>query len=146
MNDATPIEVDAQPLQVRRGRRSVRTPENAAAIAAGLGRGIPLQYVCAAVGISKATVCEWRNSDQDFEAQIESAIAKGIESRMAIIDAAALKDWRAAAWLLQVSQPEHFARNKTGAQHQHLHVSGDKVLIYLPEKGPHANQITNGNS
>lgn len=114
------------------GRRSVRTPERAVAIAEALGRGLPVTAACRVAGICPGTYHDWRAKDEDFAEQIEVAIARGISARLAIIERAASEDWRAAAWLLERGAPEHFSRNRV--EHQHLHVSGDKVLIYLPAK------------
>jgi hypothetical protein len=75
---------------VRRGRRTIRTPENAKRIAEGLARGLPLRQVCAACKVAVSSVCQWRNSDPAFEQQIQEAIADGVASRLKIIEQASL--------------------------------------------------------
>jgi hypothetical protein len=96
----------------KRGRRSLRTPATARAIAEALGRGLPLVHAAAVAGVTPQTVCSWRHNDAAFETQIQEAIARGVESRLRIIEAAAMTDWRAAAFLLQTCQPEHFSKQR----------------------------------
>ncbi|MHC1768167.1 MAG: transposase [Verrucomicrobiia bacterium] len=135
MNE-TPEPESAEPgvnLPRKTGRRSLRTPERATAIAEALGRGLPVAAACRIANVSPATYRDWRAKDQDFDEQCELAIAQGIQARLAIIEAASLTDWRAAAWLLERCSPEQFSRNRV--EHQHLHIAAaDKVLIYLPAK------------
>jgi hypothetical protein len=52
-----------------------------------------------------------------FAEQVEAAIAKGVESRLAKIESASKSgDWRAAAWLLEHTQPEYFAKSRVQAE------------------------------
>jgi len=98
---------------VRRGRKTVQTPERAKTICDALARGLPYVHACAAAGISFQTFSAWRNRDETFRQQIEAAIAVGVAARLAIIDRAAITgDWRAAAWLLEHCQPEHFSKSR----------------------------------
>jgi hypothetical protein len=131
-------------VKKRTGRPSKCTPENAKRLCEAIGRGLPFVHACAVVSISFQTFSDWRSRDAKFREQIEQAIAEGISKRLAVIEKAAADDWRAAAFLLQTcpGSSEHFGRQRT-AEHQHVHISGERVLIYLPEK-QHAKEIENG--
>ena len=90
------------PTVRKRGRRSLRTPERAAAIADALGRGLAVSAACAIAGIGTRTFHTWRNNNVAFQDQIEEAISRGIDNRLKRIEAASDSgDWRASAWLLE---------------------------------------------
>src|ERR1017187_2944549 len=116
------------------GRPTVRTPQTAKTICDCVARGMPYVFACGAAGIGLATFHEWRNEDPAFKQQIEEAIALGVNARLQVIEESSAADWRAAAWLLEHCQPQHFARNRlevTGADGGPL-VGG--VTLYLPQK------------
>lgn len=127
-------------MSKKTGRPTVRTLGRARTICSALARGLPYIHACAVARISFETFSRWRGSDEQFRAQIDEAIAKGVDRRLRKIeDASAAGDWRASAWLLEHCQPEHFARNRlevTGAGGTPLMGA---VAIYLPQKDGNAN-------
>jgi hypothetical protein len=105
-------QLPTQTKRARLGRRSVQTPERAKVICEALARGLPYGHACAVAGISFQTFSVWRNRDTKFRQQIDEAIARGVEKRLKIIEDAARTEWRAAAWLLEHCQPEHFSKSR----------------------------------
>jgi len=92
-----------------RGAPKKRSPQLAKLLAAAIKRGIPLTHAASLAGISFQTFCTWRNEDHRFRELIERAVAEGINARLRKIESASEQDWRAAAWLLEHTQPQHFA-------------------------------------
>jgi hypothetical protein len=116
------------------GRLTKRTPETADAICRAVAKGMPFNFACHIAGICLSSFHDWKAKDPAFREQIEAAIARGIEKRLAIIEEMAATDWRCCAWWLEHCQPQHFARNR-------LEISGPDgapltagVQLYLPEK------------
>jgi hypothetical protein len=112
----------------------VRTAANAKLICDCLSRGMPFVHACAVANISNQTLLDWRREDEQFRQAMETAIAEGVNARLRVIEEASADDWRAAAWLLEHCQPQHFARNRlevTGADGAPLAAG---VQLYLPQK------------
>ena len=114
---------------------------------------MPFAFACGVAGISSATFHAWRNEDPAFKQRIEEAVALGVNERLKTIEEAARGDWRAASWLLEHCQPQHFARNRlevTGPDGAPLAAG---VQLYLPRKDnsavveaePAAPALTEGN-
>jgi transposase-like protein len=117
------------------GRPTKFTPDTVKNILKCLGQGMPLSLAARAAGINPLTLTVWRRKHPAFDEAAARAIARGVEKRLKKIeDASEAGDWRAAAWLLEHCQPEHFARNRvevTGADGAPLAAA---VAIYLPQK------------
>jgi hypothetical protein len=99
-----------------------------------IGTGLPQKHACAAVGVSVPAFCEYREKHEWFRDELETAIANGLEARLQVIEAAAKKDWRAAAWYAEHVFPEHFSKQRielTGANGGPLAAG---IGIYLPKK------------
>jgi len=96
---------------------------------------MPLSLAASAAGIAISTLHAYRNRHTAFAQEVEAAISRGVEARLKKIeDASNAGDWRASAWLLEHTQPQHFARNRievTGADGSPL---AGTVGIYLPQK------------
>ena len=88
-----------------------------------------------AAGVTAMSLRTYRLKYPKFDTQVQEAIARGVEKRLKKIEHASdAGDWRAAAWLLEHCQPEHFARNRievTGGDGAPLAIG---VGIYLPAK------------
>ncbi|HTV42913.1 MAG TPA: hypothetical protein VMF08_20280 [Candidatus Sulfotelmatobacter sp.] len=134
------------------GRPTKFTPELVKRILKCVERGMPLSLACEAAGIEFCTLQVYRKKHPGFAVRIKKAAAKGAEKRLAKIVAASNSgDWRAAAWLLEHTKPEFFARNRleiTGADGSPLAAA---VAIYLPQKdvipevhAPAPKEISNG--
>jgi hypothetical protein len=105
-----------------------------------IGKGVPNVHACAAVGISVPAFVQYRERHEWFRDELAAAVGSGVEIRLRKIEAAAdAGEWRAAAWLLEHCQPEHFAKNRieiTGADGGPL---TSAVAVYLPQKDGCAN-------
>jgi hypothetical protein len=116
------------------GARTKRTPETAEVICRAVAKGMPFNYACHIAGICLSSFHAWRNADPGFREQIEAAIARGIEKRLAIIEEMAATDWRCCAWWLEHCQPQFFAKTRvelTGADGSPLIGA---IAVYLPAK------------
>jgi hypothetical protein len=97
----------ARPQNGKKCERVVR------AICAAVAAGVPMRYAAIAGGVSHQTFYVWLREDEKFAERIEEAKAEGTQRRLAKIEAAAeAGDWRAAAWLLEHTQPEHFSKHR----------------------------------
>lgn len=94
------------------GRPTVRTAENAERLCRMVEKGIPFSLACSAIGLGVSTGHEWRSSDPALESTLSAAKARGIETRMEVICESAKTDWRCAAWFLEHTSPEHFAKSR----------------------------------
>ena len=138
----------------RIGRRTLRTPERAKVIAEAIGRGVPIAHAARIAGVSPTCLHDWRAKDAAFEQQIQEAIARGIEARLAVIERASeAGDWRASAWLLSACQPEHFSKTRVQVeavgQVEHSFVIPTDTLNQIAEARKRheqqAREITEGN-
>lgn len=91
-------------------RPSKLTAERLDRVLAGLRVGATLARACAAAGISDDTLRRWRSRRPDVRTAVERAEAEQALHCLQMIAAAAPKDWRAAAWLLERRFPEHYGR------------------------------------
>ena len=64
-------------------------------------------------GISRTTWDKWASSG-DYDERIAQARSKFIQKNISIIDEAAKKDWRAAAWRLEKESPEDYGKQSLG--------------------------------
>ena len=121
----------------RSGRATKRTPENARIICECVARGMPYVHACAVAGMSIETLMHWRAEDEAFQRQIAQAVADGVNARLRKIEAASADDWRAASWLLEHCQPEHFAKSRIQVeavgQFDHAFVIPQETLNQIAE-------------
>lgn len=112
------------------GARTKLTPELQEQLCKLLQVGITIEDACAEVGISDRVFHKWqaraleRNERlyvQFFQAVVQAKARSKIRSVLRI-DKAALKDWRADAWLLERRFPEEFGKR-------------DQVKVHEAEKG-----------
>lgn len=110
--------MDSSPPTTRRpGRPSKLTPSTEARILNAVRCGAPNRVACAAAGISERTLYTWEERARDrpgsdyaaFAERLDRARQEGITARLAIIQKAAVTDWRAAAWLLERDLPDTFS-------------------------------------
>ena len=83
------------------------------AVRAGLSR----RGVAGRTGISEALLYDWLARGRDGESpfaelleRVKAAEAEVEQQRLVVIEEAALKSWQAAAWLLERTQPNQYAR------------------------------------
>jgi hypothetical protein len=135
----SPAPVSAPPVRRRRmGRPSLFTPFIVRRILRCARRGMPLSAACACVGISYSSLCAWRAKDKFFNDALATAIGKGIDANLKVIEQA-LKSrdeairLRAACWFLSSTQSAHFGRTKlevTGADGSPL--AGQVAVLVWP--------------
>jgi len=116
------------------GRPSSLTPETEARILNAVRCGASYRSACAASGIGERTFHRWKARGQEENAPEEyrhfwqaltRAEHEGQIARLAVIQKASQRDWRAAAWLAERFEPdrlslkyriEHSAKPMTVAQ------------------------------
>ena len=100
------------------GRPSKLTPETQGRILSAVRCGASFKNACVAAGISERTFQRWRQKGERQGAKTEyrrvwrertRAEQEGQTARLAIVQKAALHDWRAATWLLERMDPERFS-------------------------------------
>lgn len=101
----------------RAGRKSQLTDEVAAQLEAILRAGNYIDVACRAVGIPRRTFDHWMQRGHegaaayvDFASRMDKARANGEVRNVAMIAQAASESWQAAAWLLERTSPERWAR------------------------------------
>jgi len=115
------------------------TPRTVRTLLRCIERGMPYKHACHVVRISVSGFFAMKAKDAQFNARVQQALAKGIEERLAVVEACTKSEdpaiaLRAATWYLEHIAPEHFARNR-------IEVSGPDgaplaaaVAIFLPQK------------
>jgi hypothetical protein len=93
------------------GRPSLRTPEVVTKMCASIREnGHRDTHAAALAGVSSSAVSRWRQEDEEFALQLDTARAEYLEVRLKEIREMRKRDgsldWRAQAWLLQVAAPE----------------------------------------
>lgn len=105
-------------LDIKVGHRPCKlNPRVKKIILEGLRLGNYFSTVCEAAGISYLTYTGWmkRGKDgeepfQSFLIDVKKAISDAEVRLVKVIDSASLKEWTAAAWLLERRMPEKFGR------------------------------------
>jgi hypothetical protein len=136
-------------------RPSLLTPDRGAAIVDLARRGVPVTTAAEAVGISGATVREWlrRGEDRDdrpsaevfatFATDLRQAEGLAIADAVSKITTAAHKQWRAAAWWLERTHPEHYGarrtiRTETAGANAPITLAGLAALVGMEDETEHA--------
>ena len=100
------------------GRPSKLTPQRKDKILAAVRCGASFKTACGAAGIHESTFYRWqeRGAEQDapseyreFCEDLTHAEEEGNAARVALIMRAAKTDWRAAAWLLERTNPDRWS-------------------------------------
>lgn len=98
--------------------------------------GNTTQIACALAGLGETTFYRWMKEAEDapkghplrqFRESIKRAIAEARHRNMMIIQKAAPKDWRAAAWFLERSDPKNWGRRR------YMQVGGDADAPPIPK-------------
>jgi hypothetical protein len=116
------------------GRPTKKTPACVARVLDEVRKGLPLKTAATLAGISEDTLQNWRNTDARFAELLEQALAESEAALVAGIQAAAAKDWRAQAFLLERRFPATWGKRSADVQHNHLHVGGQELLRQLSEQ------------
>jgi hypothetical protein len=107
----------------RAHRPSLLTDEVAEQLVSMLRAGAYVHVAARAAGISRQTFADWLQRGQgdaaldepyrELRERVEQARAEGEARNVARIAAAAVEDWRAAAWLLERQYPDRWGRPST---------------------------------
>lgn len=92
------------------GRPSKYTPETVAVILEALKNGATHELACQAGGVSHQTFAEWTRLYPEFLEGIKRIEAETAQRWLAYIEAAAPKEWQAAAWLLERRYHQSYSR------------------------------------
>jgi hypothetical protein len=93
------------------GRPTKRTPDRVRRLAKAIADGLPDEYACALVGITRETLVQWRNDPDfiQFSYAIKNVQAKRLLKRLAIIEAGA-PGWQSVAWILERCYAKEYCR------------------------------------
>ena len=98
----------------RTGPKTKLTVELTEQIVSMLRGGVPAATAIAAVSLGKSTFYEWMSSERPeharFAERVREAQAFGEASLVSRIATASRENWGAAAWLLERTVPERYAR------------------------------------
>src|SRR5262245_59099301 len=100
------------------GSSRIMTPARRAKFCELLAESHTLEEASEAIGVSIRTVQRQRKRDEDFDHEVLLALQKTPDP-LKLMEQAARKHWRAAAWLLERQNPEQYARkpvNTTSAK------------------------------
>jgi hypothetical protein len=91
--------------------RRKRSQETEEAILRAIEDGTPVKQAAAqAGGVNASTLYRWRMNDPEFDLRVQRARAVFLHRQIARIDDAASGDWRAAAWMLERSDPGNWGK------------------------------------
>ncbi|WP_428307071.1 hypothetical protein [Lacipirellula sp.] len=102
--------------QYIRGRNRIFTPELKVQFCQLVRTSATLVEAAEAVGVSLRTVQRERKYDEDFDHELCLALSAPPDP-LKLMHAAARTHWRAAAWLLERTRPEQYARRPTNMAH-----------------------------
>ena len=94
----------------RKGPKGLFTPQLQKRICDFVADGNTFKTACDAFGIGERTLYDWIERYPAFAAAVYRARAKAKAKLVRVITNAAPKDWRAAAWILERSWPNEYAR------------------------------------
>lgn len=92
-----------------RGRRRILTSELQAELCRLIAEGATLEAAAETLDVSLRTIQRSRKEDQDFDHQVRLSLQAPPDPKQ-MMELAARTHWRAAAWLLERSDPETYAR------------------------------------
>ena len=112
--------------------RHLRTPERLSAICEAVARGLSPSRAAIVCGVSKQALSDWcdpngLNFDQDIPDSIARAESAFIQARLASVQAAEPKDWRAAAWLLERRYPAEFGEQRRESLRDQVREEAEKL-------------------
>jgi hypothetical protein len=74
-------------------------------------RGLTFTLACQTCAISMDSLARWRAKDAAFAAEIREAEGRSADRWLGLVEAAAPKNWLAAAWLLERRHPHEYGRH-----------------------------------
>ena len=112
-----PSPLPVQRTEKKNGRPTVRTEKNEEIICDAIARGTPYRMACSIAHINYQTFLNWRRDDPAFQEKLDAAIARGVQSRLDVIERAMLSTdenirVRVATWWLEHVLPSDFSRSR----------------------------------
>lgn len=110
----------AAPPRRRPGRPSKLTPKSVETLLEGIKNGLSYRLACIRAGIDYSTLRRWVEKGEqqgtgeyrEFQERLAQSEADGAFALVLRIKAAAPKDWRAAAFLLEARHPDEYGRRR----------------------------------
>ena len=99
-----------QNREMKRGRKTLLTPQLQRCICKLLEQGLSVKTVCGDRGIGERTYYDWCQTNPAFSAACARARARTKIKLVAIIQQAAKRDPKNAQWLLERMYPDEFGR------------------------------------
>lgn len=121
------------------GRKSELTPAVIATIVNAIRSGA-YQYVAArAAGVAPGTLTRWLSTEgpeyDELRAALAEADAEGEIRAIAIINKAALDDWRAAAWFAERRYKDRWGKTQVGPVVNVNTTEGNVLVLEMPVEG-----------
>ena len=121
------------------GRRTMLTPEVAEALLAALSARCTVADACWVAGVSDRTYRRWRARGEAGEGAFSAFLSAVRRTRalarrdaLAIIREAAGRDWRAAAWLVERSDPGNWSARSGARVGRGVGIADTRVAGYFP--------------
>jgi hypothetical protein len=92
------------------GRPTKRTEALVREVITLVATGTTVQDAAQQVGVDPVTLWRWRQRDPELDKAVLAARAAFLTRQVERIDEAAEKDWKAAAWLLERSEPSSWGK------------------------------------
>jgi len=122
------------------------TPEVTELFCDAIRLGLSYRDAARVAGIAPRTANDWRAQGREeiepyatFLAAVERAQGEGAQARLELIMGAALKDWKAAAWIQERRDPADYGTHRlevTGADGAPLQMSRTEIVIVPAEVPP----------
>ncbi len=111
-----------------RGRRRMLDPEKKVELCEHVAKGAPVEDAADTVGVSLRTVQRERRLDEDFDHELQLSLRQTPDP-LKMMQAASRTHWRAAAWLLERTDPGQYAkRPKDSASPAQFHAGLEFVM------------------
>jgi hypothetical protein len=110
------------------GRRRILDEEKKVVLCERVAKGATVEDAAETVGVSLRTVQRERKLDEDFDHELQLSLRQTPDP-LKMMQAASRTHWRAAAWLLERTDPEKFAkRAKNSASPAQFHAGLEFVM------------------
>jgi hypothetical protein len=110
-----------------RGRRRLLGPEEMVELCEHVAKGATVEDAAETVGVSLRTVQRERKLDEDFDHELQLSLRQPPDP-LKMMQHAARAHWRAAAWLLERTDPAYAKRPKDSASPAQFHAGLEFVM------------------
>jgi len=98
------------------GSKTIRTEATSRRLIRAASVGNTNRTAALAAGISERAFYSWLSEDAEFADAYACARAQGQEELVGQIRLASMADWKAAAWLLERMDPEHWSKQEVSPE------------------------------